>query len=114
LPVRYNGEFYWVLTLYNAVTTIEQLFTIKVNSFEASEGIVEITTTSIANFDNPLVFTTGTTPTFAPSARLLTNTSTSTYTDLLESDFLISCAEIQLEGAVLVWGGSSAGGGGYT
>ena len=102
LPVFYNGQFYWGLTTYNAVTTIEQLFTIKVTSFEASEGIIEITTTSLATVANLGVFTTGTTPPIGPSARSVTTTPTLPYTDLLESDFLISCAEIQLEGAVLV------------
>ena len=46
---------------------------------------------------------------------MLTNITTVTITNLLASDFVVSCAEIAVEGAVLVSGGTSAGGGGgYT
>jgi len=43
---------------------------------------------------------------------VLTNITTVTITNLLASDFVVSCAEIAVEGAVLVSGGTSAGGGG--
>ena len=48
----------------------------------------------------------------SPSSRVLTNITTVVRTDLLESDFIFSCAEIQVEGVVLVSGGTSKGGGG--